>query len=76
MMALSKTVLQDIIIFFQDVHLDVKIYWILATIKWNSTTVIMLYTDLKYFLQLLARNFTRKKEELITMSQQKNYTQL
>ena len=39
-MALNKKVLQDIKKSFKDAHLDIKIYWILTTSLWNSTTVI------------------------------------
>ena len=41
-MALNQTVLQDIKKTYEDVHLDVKIYWISPASLWNSTTVITL----------------------------------
>ena len=37
--ALNQKLLQDIKKFFEDVHFDVKIYWISPATLWNSMTI-------------------------------------
>ena len=49
-MALNQTFLQDIKKSFEDVHLDVKIYWIPPASLWNPTTIITLMSTL-WFLK-------------------------
>ena len=58
----TQVVLQDIKTPFQDVHLSVKIYWILIAILRNSTTVIILVLSFDFFL-----NETGKGNKMIML---------
>ena len=59
-MALNQTVLQGIKKSYEDIHLYVKIYWILPATRWKSTTVITLVLEHAADIVLTERDYYQR----------------